>query len=83
MQIHQHLVGKTGSDLASCLELFCVRVVACQQEGTVRVGSLSLAIVATDNDQITRISYTGEVIFLELLPRCQLTSLLHRMNNAP
>lgn len=66
MQIHQHLVGEPGTDLASRLILFRIGVIACEQECSIGVGSLALSIVSTNDDQVTRISYSGEVILLEL-----------------
>lgn len=48
----QRFVAEACADLADSLELFSIGVVACEQEGTVDVGSFAFAVVASDDNKV-------------------------------
>jgi hypothetical protein len=64
----ERLVGEAGSDLADELVRAAFGVVAREMERSVDVGTLSFAVVATDDDEVERVADSLQVVLLELLP---------------
>lgn len=62
----ERLVGEAGSDLADELVRAAFGVVTREMERSVDVGTLPLAVVATDDDEVERVADSLQVILLEL-----------------
>lgn len=62
----ERLVGEAGSDLADELVRAAFGVVTREVERSVDVGTLPLAVVATDDDEVERVADSLQVVFLEL-----------------
>lgn len=62
----KNLVGKSRPDLAYCLEVLRIRVVACEQKRAVYVRALSFAVICADDDQVERVAHAAQVVLFEL-----------------
>ena len=62
----QHFFAETRADLANSLELFRVIVVACKQECTVNIGSLSLPVVSAHDNEIKGVPDTSKIVLFQL-----------------
>jgi hypothetical protein len=62
----QYLFTETSADLTNSLELFRVAVIACEQECTVNIGSLSLPVVSAYNDKIQGVPNASKIVLFQL-----------------
>lgn len=66
-ELFENRFREAGTDVTNSLVGFRGRVIAGEEEGSVDRGTFALAKVGAQNDKIQRVSYSGEVIFLDLV----------------
>lgn len=66
IELREHFLGETRTDLADRLKVLRVRVVACQEECAVYCCPLALAMICANDDEIERVADTCQVVLLEL-----------------
>lgn len=66
VEFFEDLFGEAGADVAYGFVAVCCWVVACKEEGAVNRGSFSSAVVCTEDDEVQGVSYTSEIVLLDL-----------------